>query len=129
MTYAEFVAIARYMHFASTDTARQGLITQFLIETEEDLNQECLGDKLERAIALVTAHKITLYDRASSPGMGGGLAIGGLTSVSQAIGSQSASFSQLKGDTEEEYYSLTPYGLEYLQLRRIKQCALMGWVV
>ena len=119
VSYATFIADDRYSQFATS--VSQTLVETILSEAESDTPVKFWGTKQDRAIALLTAHRLTKWlQTQAGTGNTSGAAIGGITSLSSSQSSQSVSFESTSGSALEGFEGLetTFYGQEYLRLRR-----------
>lgn len=93
-------------------------ITKWLILTAPLISKKVFGKLYEQALALLTAHRLKMsgYGDTSFGAVGDALRVG---SYSEGETSVSFSTSQSTNLTVDAELALTPYGLEYLSLRRL----------
>jgi hypothetical protein len=110
-TYPDLIADLQFKSaFATTDSDRQALITQYLAESEcaivnEAWSQRCPDTFRTKAIFLLTAHRLAQYDRISSAPVNASgfvdtsqVQTGYVASMAVAVGSNSVSFTQPDSD-------------------------------
>ena len=101
----------------------EGKVTQYGVSTYLELNKDLISEKkfgklYNRALALLTAHKLKLRGYGNSGvSMSAGNAIG-ISSVSEGKVSVSFGNSQQGNLLTDGELALTVYGIEYLNLRR-----------
>jgi hypothetical protein len=121
--------------FATSDLARQALISEIVCESDHDTPIKWWGDEgiRLRAVKLLAAHRITLLDRLkdSSGGNASASAMTGVpTSISVSDSSQSVSVSAIATEDFAKYgdLSLTPWGLMLMDLIKRKRYRATGFV-
>ena len=97
---------------------------QFLALSAPLVSRKKFGELYDQAVALLAAHRMKLagYGRSVVGGSASsGGATAGFTLASVGEGSANASFNTANINTaSDSWYALTPYGLEFLNLRRLR---------
>ena len=97
---------------------------QFLVLSAPLVSRKKFGELYDQAVALLAAHRMKLAGYGISV-VGGSASSGGAAAgfmlASVGEGSANASFNTANINTaSDSWYALTPYGLEFLNLRRLR---------
>lgn len=99
--------------FADTDKYPNSTLDLFAAEAECEVSATAWGCKYDRAVALITAHLISMSKKSSEGGSSGA---GQVKKVK--VGQLEREYDVGSGSDSTNAYNLTTYGKEFLRLRK-----------
>jgi len=113
ISYDDFIAFRDFgVAFGDAD---RSLVESILADCHTDCPDLVWLTRRDRAVILLTAHRVRMYLNGQESG---GMARGAITALSASQGSQSVSFAQANADQDPESLNSTIYGLEFKRLQK-----------